>query len=104
MRRTILACVSLLLFWGPALALSVGDLNAAEQKQYQAITDAKDKDSFLITRDYVRKAQAVVDDKAPALTFPGKPKGFRSKFISSDEKDIINEAVVKSIEAMSNSR
>ncbi len=87
-------------------ALSGESLPTAEERaKYKklAATDKAEAESYLATRDYVRKAKAVVDGGGKgAKDFPSKPKGFGSRHLSADGKDkaAINAAVQLSIQAI----
>ena len=82
-----------------ALALSPADLKPAmtsdESSYYETIKgDPAAAQSFLVTRDYVRKAQAVVDGALPPLSFPAKkPHGFTAKYLLPDDPAVINNAL-----------
>lgn len=110
MRKILLSLVALAALSAKAGALSPADLPTAEERtRYEqlAATNKADADAYLATRDYVRKAKAVVEGNGKgALEFPGKPKNFASKYLAPDgsEKDVINAAVKLSIQAMSESR
>ena len=87
-----------------AAALSPDDLpTAAERTMHQqlAATDKAATESYLVTRDYVRAAKAIVaTDGKGAANMPGRPNGFASRYLSADgrDKDIINEAVRLSVD------
>lgn len=95
---------------GSTTTLSGSDLPTPEEraKYEQLLTvDKAEAESYLITRNYVRMAKAVVDsDGVGALEFPGKPKGFAKRHLSADgkDKDTINAAVMLSIEALAKAR
>lgn len=95
---------------GSTTTLSGSDLPTPEEraKYEQLLTfDKAEAESYLITRNYVRMAKAVVDsDGVGALDFPGKPKGFAKRHLSADgkDKDTINAAVMLSIEALAKAR
>ena len=57
----------------------------------------------MITRAYVREAQAVVNDPSAAVSFHSKPKGFSVRYLLPGEADTINQAVSANIAAMARS-
>lgn len=88
-----------------AAALSPGDLRpgltAAEQKFYATLQDDPDAaQSFLVTRDYVRKAQAVKSGALSPLSFPAeKPDGFNVAYLQPNDPSVINIAMGKFLAA-----
>ena len=99
MRPILVLLILLGLAAAPALALSPSDLKPAmtaeESDYYDTIkADPSAAQSFLVTRDYVRKAQAVVSGSLPPLSFPGKrPAGFTVDYLLPDDPSTINEAL-----------
>ncbi|MBI2789461.1 MAG: hypothetical protein HYX59_12325 [Elusimicrobia bacterium] len=95
---------------GSTTTLSGSDLPTPEERaRYEQLlaVDKAEAESYLITRNYVRMAKAIVDsDGVGALDFPGKPKGFAKRHLSADgkDKDTINAAVMLSIKALSKAR
>jgi hypothetical protein len=99
-RAAIFLSLSLLSsFATAAFALSPSDLNPAMTSQESTYYDTIKADptaaqSFLITRDYVRKAQAVVDGSLAPISFPPrKPAGFTVKYLLPDDPSVINTAL-----------
>lgn len=66
-----------------------------EQEYYDTIkNDPKTAQNFLITRDYVRKAQAVKSGKMSPLSFPSqRPAGFSVDYLLPDDPGVINDAL-----------
>lgn len=104
--RSIILSLALL----PALpifsaALSPEDLRPAlsstEQKFYAKIQGDPDAaQSFLITREYVRKAQAVKSGALSPLAFPSeKPDGFNVAYLLPNDPSVINVAMGKYLAA-----
>ncbi|MSU46088.1 MAG: hypothetical protein EXS42_02900 [Lacunisphaera sp.] len=81
----------------------------AERAKYQvmAATEQSEAESYLVTRNYLRKARAVVDGQGKgALNFSTQPRGYGLRHLSADGKEVavISEALKLSIAAMSESR
>lgn len=106
MRQLILALALLASFAGRASALTPNDLNPQERARYEAIkSDPKAADSFLATRDYVRKSAAVVaapDNTKLAMELK-RPKNFDAKYLMAGEVEKINAAVKLSLTALAES-
>jgi hypothetical protein len=89
----------------PAFAVSPSDLRppmtSQESAYYDTIkADSSAAQSFLITRAYVRMAQAVADGSLSPLSFPSqKPAGFTVKYLLPDEPSVINKALGMYLEA-----
>src|ERR1700757_4086168 len=100
MRAALLTSLCLMsLFATAAFALSPSDLTppmtSQESAYYETIKDDPTAgESFLVTRDYVRKAEAVVNGSLAAASFPPqKPKGFTVKYLLPDDPAVINKAL-----------
>lgn len=107
MRLAILAVAAVAALAGRAgAAITPADLNSQERARYEAVkSDPKAADSFLATREYVHKAQAIA--AAPlnarlALELK-RPKNFDAKFLFAGEVDTINTAVKLSLTALAES-
>jgi hypothetical protein len=88
-----------------AHALTPAELTPQEQLKYAALKgDKTAADNFMITRDYVRKAKAVVDGKGSAMTFPDEPDQFDAKYLFPGESKILQKAVQMAISAFIDSR
>ncbi len=70
-------------------------MSSVEQQYYDSIKgNATAAQNFLITREYVRKAQAVVAGSLPAASFPAqKPSGFSVAYLLPDDPSTINTAL-----------
>lgn len=94
-----LALLSSLTVSAYATYLSPSSLNPemtpVEQQYYNTIKgNATPAQNFLITRDYVRKAQAVVSGEASPSSFPAKkPFGFSVTYLLPDDASTINTAL-----------
>lgn len=87
-------------------AIAPGDLRPAltnaEQKFYQQKlqSDPTAAENFLITREYVRKAQAVQAGTLSPLSFPPeKPAGFNVAYLQANDPSVINSALGKFLAA-----
>ena len=101
MRRTLFTLAILAGLHAPALALTQNDLTSDERQAYQAVqADPTAARNFLATRDYMRKAKAVVGGSLAASQLPAKPKGFNSRYLLAGDEDIIDQAVTLSVAAM----
>lgn len=103
MRQAILALAALAAFIGRASALTPRNLNPQELARYETIkSDPRAAESFLATRDYVRKAAAVVAaprNKRLALELK-RPKSFNERFLLAGDAEKINAAVELSLNAL----
>jgi hypothetical protein len=104
MRKLALALTILAGAAASAAALSPGDLTPEEQGVYATVkSNPAAAQNFLVTREYVRQARAVVGNPAAAASFPAQPKGFSTRYLLAGDKDAINEAVSLSVAAMAKS-
>lgn len=106
MRKAILALTVVAAFAGRASALTPSDLNPQELARYETIkADPKAAESFLATRDYVRKSAAIVASPTNtriALELK-RPKNFDAKYLMAGDVDKINAAVKLSLTALAES-
>ena len=82
----------------PDPILSPSDLKPPMTKEertyYDSIkADAPAEQSFLTTRNHVRKARAVVNGSLSALSFPDQPLGYSGKYLLSGESKLVRKAV-----------
>jgi hypothetical protein len=87
-----------------ASAMSPSDLkptlSADESARYESLkSDSAKAQSFLITRDYVRKCKAVVDGAADPNSLPDQPDEFDDHYTSSDERKMMSKAIQLAISA-----
>ena len=88
-----------------AHALKRSDLTPKEEQRYATLAaDTTAAENFLITREYVRQADAVVTGKSPAIGLPDEPDQFEAKYLFPGESKMIQKAVVKAISAFIDSR
>lgn len=88
-----------------AQSLSPSQLTPQEQKRYEAIKgDPAAAESFLVTRDYVRKAQAIVKGQMAAATLPDEPDQFESKYLFPGESATLKQAIRLALAAYIDSR
>jgi hypothetical protein len=106
MRTLILALAVVAAFAARASALTPGELNPQEQAVYATIkADPAAAASFLATRDYVRKSDAVLaapQNKKLAIAF-ARPKNYSAKYLLAGDKDKIAAAVEVSLNALAES-
>ncbi len=106
MRRSSLVAAALAAVFSaalaaPALALSPGQLTPQEQQVYRSVaSNPRQAAAFLATRDYVRKAQSVLNGDLPALKLPDKPRNFEDRYLFPGEADMVNKAVAQALFAM----
>ena len=104
MRRMSLAAVFAVLLAAPALALTPRQLTPREQQVYQTVkNDPNEAAAFLATREYVRKAQAVINGSLPAIKMPDKPANFEDQYLFPGEVDLVNRAVSLALFALMDS-
>ena len=100
-----LAALILSLAASGARALTPAELNPQEQQRYAALkSDKAAAESFLVTRDYVRKAKAVVEGKGSAMAFPDEPDQFDAKYLFPGESKTLQKAIQLAISAFIDSR
>jgi hypothetical protein len=103
MRKLLLVLVALAALSARASALTPGELTQQERSIYETIkSDPKSVESFLATRDYARKAAAIVAapaDKGLARQLK-RPKNFNAKWLLAGESDKVNAAVELSLNAL----
>jgi hypothetical protein len=92
-----------------ALAMSPSDLkptmSAEESARYETLkSDSVKAQSFLITRDYVRKCKAVVDHTVDPNSLPDQPDEFDDHYTSSDERKMMSKAIILAISAFIDAR
>lgn len=90
----LVAIAFVVLVSGPAIA------QVAESKKSCLPVPQAEHARCIATRDYVSKAKAVVDGHLDPIKLPSKPKGFSNKYVTPNEKTIIDDAVTKSVAAM----
>lgn len=103
MRKAMLALAAVAAFVANASALTPKDLNPQELAQYNKISgDPKSADSFLATRDFVRKCAAVnaaPENKALAIALK-QPKNLNGKYLSAADNETIDGAIELSVNAI----
>lgn len=101
MRSSVLSLALFCVVFGSlataAAALAPNELKpafSADEQSFYATLSGADAQNFLITRKYVRQAQAVVDGKMNPLSFPAKkPAGFTVAYLLPDDPTVINNAL-----------
>jgi hypothetical protein len=89
-----------------AMAMSPADLKppmtSDERDYYETIkSDPATAQSFLVTRDYVRKAQALVEGKITATDFPAtKPSGYSLQYLLPEDSETVNNAMGIKLQAL----
>ncbi|MFI5345065.1 MAG: hypothetical protein ACHQ51_01710 [Elusimicrobiota bacterium] len=100
-----LAALFLTLAASNARALTPAELTPQEQQRYATLkSDKTAADNFMITRDYIRKAKAVVEGKGSAMAFPDQPDEFDSKYLFPGESKVLQKAIQMAISAFIDSR
>lgn len=101
MRSLVLPLALLAALASSAAALTPDNLDPAlsakEQKKYDSLVgNPQEAQSFLITRDYVRKADKVNKGVIPARSFPPqRPTGFTPRYLLPEDALTINDALSK---------
>ena len=105
MRKIALVLSVLIASSATAFALTEADLSQPERQLLAAVkaNNPADAPNFMITRAYVRRAQAALKDPAAAANFHSKPEGFSVRYLLAGDADTINQAVSASIAAMAKS-
>lgn len=104
MRRTLYSLAILAVLAAPAAALTPDQLTSDEQTAYQKVKgDPTSAQNFLATRDFVRKARAVVSGSSRATEMPRKPSGFDERYLLPGDSDAIDQAVIKGVSALAGS-
>ena len=102
---SVFAALFLSLAVSRAQALTAEELTPQEQQRYATLNnDATAQQSYLITRDYVRKAKAVVGGQLAAISMPDEPDEFNAKFLFPGESKTLKSAIQKALSAYIDSR
>ena len=106
MRITVLISLCLFVAATGAMAMSPSDLKppmtSEESDYYETIkSDPVASQGFLVTRDYVRKAQSVIDGKTKPIDFPAeKPVGYSLAYLLPEDSETINKATGMALQAL----
>ena len=101
MLKPLLALAFLIAFAGSAAALTPEQLTPAEKKVYATLTkNPTAAQRYLVTRDYLRKCEAILADPSKALTLPVQPGKLDDRYLTADERAHVDEAVDLNVGAL----
>ncbi|MDE2489312.1 MAG: hypothetical protein KGM24_00585 [Elusimicrobia bacterium] len=102
--KTLILGAALAFAVSPAMAaLTPAQLTASEQRTYQTLrSNPTAAQRFLVTRDYLRDCQKVVDHKMNALMLKYEPDDFDPSYVNNAEQRIVDKAITMNIAAMFN--
>ena len=101
MKTMILGAVLALCASSAGAALTPAQLTSAEKQTYAGLqSDSDAAQRFLITRDYLRQCQKVVNGSLSAAKLEFEPDEFDSTYVNSAEQKIIDRAINLNIAAM----
>lgn len=101
MLKPLLAFAFLLLAAAPAAALTPEELTPAEKKVYATLTkNPTSAQRYLITRDYLRKCEAILADPGKAISLPVQPGKLDERYLTADERARVDEAVDLNVAAL----
>lgn len=83
--------------------LTPGQLTAAEKQVYDGLSsNPASARKYLVTRDYLRKCDAVLADHSKAIDLPVQPEMLVERYLSAAEKARVDEAVDLNLAALMN--
>lgn len=87
---------------GPAM-LAPGQLTPAEKQVYDGLSsNPASARKYLVTRDFLRKCDAVLADHSKAIDLPVQPEMLVERYLSAAEKARVDEAVDLNLAALMN--
>lgn len=104
MRKLLWAAIAVMTLSASASALTPAELTPAEQKVYQGLKNDPDASkNYLDTRGFLRECRKVADKKLAPIKLPRQPSNYDTQYVTDEEQNIVDDAVIKYISARFNS-